>query len=298
MPEFVPAAAAGRAGAAVTDALRELRRCVARYPGLLPTDIFDVSMLAAIAMANVFAAPWLDAARHRSVNRAALWTFALDRWVDGQPATAAAVAAFTDEAITLVCAAPGGPVPADPLLALLLEIRDDLMTAPGWAQLHPVWVAELRRMLEAMGRERAWLEAGRQPSARAYLANANSLAFVFVFATHVVAVCTPPRPAGLARLFQAARVAQRALRLANDLATHARDVALGDLNVLGLGVGRAAVEAEIGRLAQLCRHQLGSVRAQLPRLSTQVERQLEYNLSFYAVGDYWAVDPVGRADLA
>lgn len=289
--DLLSAPAAGRAGAFAVDVQRDLRRWTSRYPDLFPLDVFDGSLLSAVSLANVFAAPWLEPERHRAASRAAVWTFALDRWVDGQGASAASVTELGD---TIRRALAGAATEADPpLVRSLVELHDDLRAAVGYADHEALWRAELHTMIRAMARERAWLESGRVPSVRAYLANANSLAFVFVFATHLVSVCTPPRPPGTNRLVRAARIAQRALRLTNDLATGERDVLVGDLNVLGLGVTREAVVAEIERLSRVCRAELVPLRESLPRLSAQLDRQLSYNLSFYAVGDYWAVDPVG-----
>lgn len=291
LADLLPAHAAGRVAAVVTAVHRDLHRCVARYPDLFPTEIFDGSLLGAVAMANTFAAPWLDADRQRLANRAALWTFGLDRWVDGQGARAAEVAALARECDEMV---RGRKTSSTPLVRFLAEIHDDLAEAKGYPALRRIWRDELGRLLAAMGRERAWIEAGRSPSVRAYLDNSDSLAFAFVYATHLTAVGTPPRPPRLRRLLRTVRIAQRALRLANDLATHERDTLVGDLNVLALGLSPEAAHAAIADLVRRFRAELLPLRVLLPRLSSQVERQLEYNLAFYAVGDYWAVDPVGR----
>lgn len=289
--DLLPAHAVGRAAAVATAVHRDLQRCVARYPQLFPGEIFDSSLLSAVAMANTFAAPWLGADRQYLVNRAALWTFGLDRWVDGQGARAIDVAALARECDDMV---RGRSTSSTPLVRFLAEIRDGLTEAKGYAVFRRTWRDELVAMLAAMGRERAWIEAGRTPSLRAYLANGDSLAFAFVYATHLTAVCTPPRPPGLRRLFRAVRLAQRALRLANDLATHERDTLVGDLNVLDLGLDPDAARAAIAELVRRFRAEIVPLRALLPRLSMQLERQLDYNLAFYAAGDYWAVDPVGR----
>src|SRR6185436_2117080 len=74
-----PAGEIGRACAIASRVQRDLHVCAQRYIALFPPELFGGTVLSAIALANTFASPWLTADRLRPVNRAALWTFGLDR---------------------------------------------------------------------------------------------------------------------------------------------------------------------------------------------------------------------------
>ena len=108
----------------------------------------------------------------------------------------------------------------------------------------------------AMVTELAWKARGENPGWTSYLDNSDNLALTFVTASHALVLAAGPashavprwRPGtasvGIEERFDAVRMAQRALRLVNDLATYDRDVRTGDLNALMLGVTSADVLGE------------------------------------------------------
>jgi hypothetical protein len=83
------------------------------------------------------------------------------------------------------------------------------------------------------------------------------------------------------------RCAQQVVRLVNDLATYRRDLATGDLNVLRLGLSRRAVRLRLIELLADCRERFDRVRRAHPDPVAYVERQVEFNLGFHPLVDYW-----------
>jgi hypothetical protein len=182
-----------------------------------------------------------------------------------------------------------GGAPGDQLGALLAAIRDDLTDASGRA-LMPTWRRELSRMLACMQREWRWGHGGPRPTVGEYLDNADNLGLSFVFVSHLVFTGESGDTGvtrGIGRLVAVGKAAQRVIRLVNDLATYERDLATGDLNVLRLGVTRRAVRGRLRELLAQCRERCDALRVTHPYPVTYVERQVEFNLGFHPVTDYW-----------
>jgi hypothetical protein len=276
---------AGRICAVAGLGQRDLQRCAAAYPELFPPGPFDPALFSTVCLANAFSAPWLDAGGLRLANRSALWAFAVDRRVDVVAASDREVGALVRRCRAV---ARGGPA-GDQLGALLAAIRDDLTDAPGRA-LMPTWRRELSRLLACMQREWRWRDGGARPTLGEYLDNADNLGLSFVFVSHLVFTGDTGDTGGnrgIGRLVAVGKAAQRVIRLVNDLATYERDLATGDLNVLRLGLTRRAVRARLRELLAECRERCDALRAAHPRPVTYVERQVEFNLGFHPVVDYW-----------
>jgi hypothetical protein len=275
---------AGRICAVAGQGQRDLQRCAAAYPQLFPAGPFDPALFSTVCLANAFSAPWLDARRLRIANRAALWAFAVDRRVDVVAGSDREVAALARQCRAV---ARGGPA-GDQLGALLAAIRDDLAGTPGQA-LMPTWRRELSRMLACMRREWRWSHGGPRPTVGEYLDNADNLGLSFVFVSHLVftGVTATGVDRGIGRLVAVGKAAQRVIRLVNDLATVERDLATGDLNVLRLGLTRTAVRRRLLELRAECRERCDGLRAAHPYPVSYLERQVEFNLGFHPVVDYW-----------
>jgi hypothetical protein len=144
-------------------------------------------------------------------------------------------------------------------------------------------------MITCMRREWRWSHGGPRPTVGEYLEIADNLGLSFVFVSHLVftgEVFTGLTP-GIGRLVAVGKAAQRVIRLVNDLATIDRDLATGDLNVLRLGLSRRAVRGHLRELLAECRERCDGLRATHPYPVTYVERQVEFNLGFHPVVDYW-----------
>jgi len=170
---------------------------------------------------------------------------------------------------------------------LLGDLRDGLAVGPAWTGLAPAWRRETGRMLAAMAREWRWARAAAPPSVADYLANADNLGLSFVYVSHLVATLPPAEVGHRAALLAAARAAQRAVRVINDLATYERDLATGDLNLLRLGLSRPEAHDLLDGLLARCRVRCAGLRRALPRPVAFLERQVEFNLGFHPRADYW-----------
>jgi hypothetical protein len=265
---------------------RDLQRCARTYPDLFPPGPFDPALFSAVSLANAFSAPWLGARRLRVANRAALWAFAVDRLIDVVATSPGQVADLARRARAV---ARGGPA-GDGVGAFLAEIRDELTTGPYHRRLMNRWRTELSRMLAAMTREWRWTHGGPRPTADEYLDNADNVGLSFVFASHLVVTGDRAAVRDARDLLAAGRAAQRVIRLVNDLATYERDLATGDLNLLRLGVTRRAAKRRLDGLRWECRERLDPLRDAHPYPIGYLERQVEFNLGFHPLVDYWG-DP-------
>ncbi|MEO3813525.1 terpene synthase family protein [Sphaerisporangium sp. B11E5] len=282
---WTSAAEAGSVCAVAGRCQRDLLGWMAAYPRLFRAAPFDAGLAGTLGMAMAFSGPWLTAGELRMANKTSLWAFGLDWLVDYAATTADEVDHIVGRCLAVAGGAP--PAEGDELSLFLADIRGELLATPSYPWLGPVWHEELRAMLEAMGRERAWRDAGTAPSFYEYLGNADNLGFTFAFTAHLLHTGEPGDDTHLGRVLDAAREVQRVIRLLNDLGTYERDVEWDDLNVLLLGVSRAEVERHIAALASRARDLIALLRPELPRVADYLERQMDFCAGFYALGDYW-----------
>jgi hypothetical protein len=254
---------------------------------LFEAEPFDAALFGTLAQAIAFGAPWLDAERLRIAGRTTIWTLGLDWRIDYLARSRAEV---RDVVRRCRAVATGRrPGPDDHLGRFLADIRDELATVDGFAALRPVWQDELDQLLTAHTRDWQWRNSPTKPTLDEYLANAANIAFSFVYVSHLIYTTEPPPARDLARLRTAGWAVQRAVRLLNDLATYARDVAWGDLNALALpGVTRARLTRRVQSLTGAAARRIEPVRARYPDLAGYLERQLGFCTGFYGVADFWA----------
>jgi hypothetical protein len=271
---------------------RDLAQVAAKYPDLFPPRLFDHAMLATIALASAYCAPWLGKARTRILNLASLWLFGLDL-----QAERIGPAGIDDLARRCLAVADGGdPEPGDGITELLALVRSELAdVAPAFPALRPVWRDALRQTLVAATREQTWAAAlgtdgGILPTSDEYLANAASTGFSMVFVTLWLTHTASAESAFGRDLSAAVGAAERVLRLVNDLGTYAREEKSGDLNVLMLGMTRAQLAKDIEASTHNCMARLRPLRVDQPRLATYVERQVGFAIGLYGVGDFWGND--------
>ncbi|MBW8484801.1 terpene synthase family protein [Actinomadura parmotrematis] len=283
------ALAAGRICATAGQGARAMRSWAAEYPALYGDETaYDPTLFVTLSLASAFSGPSLSAADLRVANRVCLWCFALDGLIDSAARTRAEVDAAAARCLAVAGGAP--PVPGDDLTRFLADVRAELAALPAYERLAPVWLDDLRAMLDAMAREWDWAAAiaagGPKPTVEEYLANADNLGFSFVFTAHWIA----SGGGGDAAAVRAASAAvQRVVRLLNDLGTYERDVRSGDLNVLLLDEDRDRVQARVADLLDAARAEVAAVRDGAPGLAEYLDRQMDFCRGFYREADFWGI---------
>lgn len=309
-PARPDAADAGRAAQVANQVQQDLLRQVGAYPALFASPAMQ-PVPEVLAQAWSFGTPGYAADEVRAGARVSLWIFGLDWLVDHQATTADQVDAIVGRCMGVADALPTEA--GDELAGFLAGLRADLAAAPAFAELAPVWREELRRMLHAMATEWAWkVQLGMAPAARragppgipaaagmpasppatleGYLAIADNFGSVLTHVTHWMANSDPSVLTHLEELRTASRLAQAAMRLANDLATTGREREWGDLNAIALGISAHDIGVRIGELAGQARQMLEPLRARCPRGATLVLQQMDWTLGFYGGGrDFWAM---------
>ncbi|MFI7693599.1 hypothetical protein ACIBQ6_31350 [Nonomuraea sp. NPDC049655] len=267
----------GRACALAVSGGRELARHAARFGDLFPAAAFDAGLYTSLGLASAFGSPWATAAELRAINRASLLVFAADRLIDHEAGTREEVAALVADCLS--------PAPAAPAGAFAADLRATLGTTP---ELEAAWRDQLGRMLTAMAREWEWSRADRPPAVEEYLANAGSCGAYFVAVSHWIATGQVGVPDSLELLRPAGEAVQRYLRLLNDLATHHREKAYGDLNAFTLGMTHDEVTGRMAALAREAHALIGPLRDAHPRPASYLTWQLDYSAGFYGLSDFWA----------
>ncbi|MBQ1027529.1 terpene synthase family protein [Micromonospora sp. C95] len=271
---------------------RDLHEVVTRHQNLFAARPFDAALISGIAMSVAFTAPEYAGNQLRLTARTVLWVFAADWQFDHLAQTDDDVQALVASCIT---AANGDPcADGNPLALLLAEIRDELVSAPAFAAIGPMWRDELGRMVAAMAQEWRWKTAYRTPQdpRRAvptldqYLANADNAAVVLVSVTHWAQLGDQDCLDHVDELKTASREVQRAIRLINDLGTSSRDLQWGDLNALML-VSRTEVTARLNAVIQSCHELIEPLETTCPRQAAFLRRQLSFTAGFYQVSDFW-----------
>ncbi|WP_428966792.1 terpene synthase family protein [Micromonospora fluostatini] len=281
----------GRICALAARGQRDLQTLVAEHPDLFPNPPVDPAMLGAVAMSTAFIAPWCTAAELRVANRASLWVTAED-WQVERGASAAAVDAIVTRCLAVADGSP--PADGDQLGHLLARIRADLDAVAAFADHRERWREEVRRMLAADAREWRWRsDPGGPPTVEEYLDNADGFGATFVNVSHWIATGDAGTLARLDELTTASRQVQQIVRLVNDLASHDRDRATGDLNVLALGPNQADVRRLIGERLARCQRVLADLAGVCPRQAAYLSREIGFTTGFYRMTDFWG-DGAGR----
>jgi hypothetical protein len=289
--ELDTAVARGRICAVAVECLRDLEDCVSAYPALFSARPLGTTVFSGVALAHAFGSPDATAKEIRMAGRFTLWGFAADWLLD--------YAASSEEEINAIvtgCARVGRggePRPDVPLECLLAELRDELAARPGWSELRRGWIEHLDRYLSANAREWTWKTArtagdgAALPTFEQYLANADNIGASLVNVSHWIYTDAVTTAEEMDRLAEASALAQQALRLLNDLATHRRDVEWGDLNSLMLGLTPAEVARRAEELVSRSEEMSEELALRFPGPAAYLRRQVGHNVGFYGTTDYW-----------
>lgn len=284
--QFRLASESGRTCAVAGQIQRDVTQRAAACGDLFAGKPFDAAMFGTFAMAIAFSAPWLDSAGLRIASRTTIWTVGLDWTIDYLASSPEEITEVADACLA-VAAGADPPTGDNGLTVFLADLRDELATVDGFDRLRAAWLDELRRLLLAQAREWDWCHDNQLPTLDEYLANADNIAFSFVFLSHLAYTCAPPSPDELVELREAGREVQRVIRLLNDLATYERDRTWGDLNALMLDVGRDDVERALATHTEAAGSRIAAVRPRHPQIAAYLERQMGFCTGFYGVSDFW-----------
>lgn len=215
-----------------------------------PYGIFETVRFPAIALSMAAAGPWLSATDLGEMALIPVWIYAIDDAFDRR------VFASGDRWLrvrryTAVAAGRRDPWAGDPYAASLAEITARLRGRRYWSTLGAEWADACRQMLAGMAFECDAADTlragGRLPTLRTYMEHAlHSIGVPMYLAGAWLIAAGPEVLTHLTELRRLARCAGRAVRLANDLRTHGKEVGEGNFNALLLltaGAGMAEAEA-------------------------------------------------------
>ncbi|MGN9784493.1 terpene synthase family protein [Nonomuraea sp. ZG12] len=272
----------GRTCALAAECGRDLRRCAEMYAGLFPAATFDGDFYTAHSLTAAFCAPWASADRLKMAGRTALWVLALDRLVDHTTASLEQVNTLIRDCLAV---ADGG-APRAAVTRFLADLRDELATVEGFAELHRLWRDQLARMLAGMARAWVWRDTRAEITLARFVGNADSRGTCFVDLSHWIYAGDAWAKGHLEELRAASERVQRYLHLLGDLASYRRDVSWGDLNVLTLGVSRGEVTDAMAGLAGEAAELIDRVRQRSPRAADYLWRQMGFNAGYNNISDY------------
>lgn len=198
------------------------------------------TVIQTVALNFAAAAPFASATALLPTVQLCLWEFILDDLLDDERMPQAEL----EQRVAQCRAALLHPLPradADPLSAVLQEIRCDLQSYPLWSALAPWWTAAVVGLIDGMMGEYRWRAAYRQhgsvalPTYPAYIANGRySVGYQPLVWTALLALNDASTPVHLAYLQAMEETGAICLRLANDLRTYTKEVAEGKFNALWL----------------------------------------------------------------
>jgi hypothetical protein len=269
-----------------------------------PFGVVDPARFATTALTMAAAAPWLSDADLCDMATIPVWIFTIDHCFDAGLFAAGERRLRAGRYVAIAggrpLAALGPAAAADPYARILDDVQARLARRPLFAALRPEWVWTCRRMLAGMIFE---CEAGQgvrggaaPPTYRRYLAAAlHSIGVPMYLAGAWVIAGDPAAPAQLPSLRALARFAGRAVRLANDLRTFAKEEAEGNFNALVLLQGRGLAPGEARRrVGADCRRNLRRLAAAARTLPpgpavALVQRVTRFSVDFYAEHDFHTV---------
>ncbi|MEU2430171.1 terpene synthase family protein [Streptomyces sp. NPDC007861] len=234
--------------------ISDLRSWNQRYGGV----VSDVR-LTGIGMFTAFIAPWLGPEELAPTARVVAWCCALDDYADNKETSPEEVATLIDVCRRVLNGEP--PDTADPIVGALAAVRAGVAGRRLPAAHARAWNRSLDRVLSATLFEceaRHHIATGLPaPSVEDYLARSTGSILVEVFALNLcIAEGRKDAVSQLTALAEALSHAEYAVRLANDLASHRRERAAGDINAIMLGMGQEEARRRVAAHTGRCREVL------------------------------------------
>jgi hypothetical protein len=266
-------------------------------PWAEPYGIFPPVRFPAVAISMVAAAPWCDVEALTEMAMIPIWIYAIDDAYD----KGAIPRAWRQKAVRRYSAVAGGDRrwADDPYAASLADLTARIARRSLWPALRATWVSWCRRMLAGMAFECETAdrvrEGARLPAYRTYLDHGLYSIGVPMYLAGAWIIDGDRRSLGaLPGLGRICRMSGRAVRLANDLQTHAKEQGEGNWNAIMLLSGgdgspaaalavRERLNAAMRRLRIACRR-LAPLRA-----ATLVDRVTRFSVELYADWDYHTI---------
>jgi len=250
---------------------------------------FEYLPLPGIAFGEAVIGPWATADQLRLTGRMAVWAYALDDYVEREIVELDQLDAFFDRCNTVV--RTGRPDDGHPLLTALSAWQQDLVQLPGYPPLAAVWEQKFDSCLR--GHRYDWVvgwarEEGNAPGSDVaeYLDHADSSAVGQVHVPRWVTYGGEELPERLDVLVAALDDASVATRLANDLATIARErTEIAQNNVLMYGVTEDWVRDELADRMAAIRRRLEPLVAANFRPAVGLVRLAEWSVGIYTRDD-------------
>lgn len=249
--------------------------------------------LEAMALAVAAIAPWSDSAALRLAARTAVWLYAVDDLVDVRASSLAEVDEVLARCIAVV--SKGARDESHPVFAALCDVQRELESKPLYCALEALWVRKFESCM--LGMRYAW-QVGRgeipRPSIGEYLEHADSILKWITIVTLWAGTAGPDLPRHLGVLVPCADDVCVAVRLANDLATSARERREGIANATALA-SPDWIRAELGRRRRRVRSGLGPLAAGGYPPAVILTRSVDWAMRFYDLADFRdAVGTEGR----
>ncbi len=212
-------------------AAETLRWCQ-RYP------ILDARLLLPASIGAITQLPHLSAKSIATRVKATIWIPAFDDLLDRNLLPLGEIEAILHECLGVACLSVKPSASASTYAAALLDIVNELSQQPLWHDLHAHWAVSLSQVLEASMYE-YWLQrrlrtgepVGPLPLIDEYLFYARkSMAISYLWITSLILEHDQTFIPALTQLVSLAEQCSQVMRLANDLATHARETSEGGVN--------------------------------------------------------------------
>ena len=261
-----------------TRVAQRLDQWAGRYPVIRRERVWP------LALSVTAAAPFSTVAELFATAIVSLWVFTLDDLFDEGPLS---LAELEERSVHYHTIAQGlsPPMAGDPLACALSEVRTALMQHPLFEALEAEWVAALWGTMAGMLQEHRWRSRYQQegpamlPTYAEYLACGRySIGGPPHIWAALITTDDPTTPRHLAHLRSMEQIASTCIRLANDLQSHAKEMAEGKFNALVLlsqrfqSAGSPAEEAHNQALAHV-REQIASGLQRLASLQAQRQTQ-------------------------
>jgi hypothetical protein len=262
-----------------------------------PYGIFPAVRFPAVAISMAAAAPWSDVRGLTEMAMIPIWIYAIDDAYDKGTIPPEGRQA----AVRRYAAVAGGDRRwhDDPYAASLADLTARIARHRLWPGLRDTWVLWCRRMLAGMAFECATADRVRcgapPPAYRTYLDHGlYSIGVPMYLAGAWIIDGDGATLGALPALGRICRLSGRAVRLANDLQTHAKEQGEGNWNAIMLlagGDGSPAAVAAVRRRLDAAMRRLARACARLAplRAARLVDRVSRFSVELYADWDYHTI---------